>query len=149
MVVKAVPDGFHTVTPYLTIQGVPKLLDFLKRGLGAEVIQEMKAPDGSVMHAQARIGDSIIMMGEAGGQWPPMPSNLYLYVPDVDALYRRALAAGGTSIRELTDEFYGDRVGGVKDPVGNNWWIATRKEDLSPEDMARRAEAAMKHCSGT
>ena len=104
----------------------------------------MAGPDGSVMHGEVRIGDSVVMMGEAWGESKPIAAALYLYVNDTDVTYRRALQAGATPLREPADQFYGDRSGGVKDPAGNQWWIATRKEDLSPEELARRAETYMK-----
>jgi PhnB protein len=138
MSVKPIPEGFHTVTPYLPVQGVSRLIEFLKQAFGAEEIHVATMPDGSVMHAQVKIGDSMVMMGEARGEWKAMPGMLYLYVDDVDAWYHRALKAGATSVRELTNEFYGDRVGGVQDPSGNQWWMATHVEDVSPEEMARR-----------
>ena len=138
MAVKPIPEGFHTVTPYVLVPGVAGLIDFLKQAFDAEEIHRSSMPDGTVMHALVKIGDSMVMMGEARDDWKPMPVMLYLYVKDVDAWYHRALKAGGTSVRELTDEFYGDRVGGVQDPCGNQWWIATRIEDVSPEELARR-----------
>ena len=141
---KAVPEGHHTVTPYLVVEGVPKLIDFLKQAFGAEERLRMPRPDGTVMHAEVRIGDSIVMMGEPMGEWKPMPGMLHLYVDDTDSLYKRALQAGATSLREPSDEFYGDRAAGVRDPSGNHWWIATHMEDLSPEELAKRHEAAMK-----
>ena len=141
MTVKPIPDGYHTITPYLTVQGVPRLLEFLKRAFDATATECMEGPDGGIMHAQARIGDSIVMMGEAQGEWKPMPGSLYMYVEDTDAVYQRALEAGGTSIMEPMDQFYGDRNAGVKDPVGNMWWIATHVEDVSPEELAKRAKA--------
>jgi len=144
MAVKPIPDGYHTITPYLTVQGVPKLLDFLKQAFAAQEIERMMRPDGTVGHAEVRIGDSVVMMGEAGGEWQPMPGALYLYVNDVDAVYKRALQAGAISTMEPMDQFYGDRSAGVKDPSGNQWWIATHKEDVPPEELKRRAEAAMK-----
>ncbi|MCW5981917.1 MAG: VOC family protein [Bryobacteraceae bacterium] len=142
MAVKARPEGYHTITPYLVVPGARALIDFLKRAFGAEEPHElMAADDGSIMHAEVRIGDSVIMMGESSAQWPPMPAMLYLYLDDVDAAYRRALEAGATSIREPADQFYGDRNATVKDPSGNLWCIAVHKEDVSREEMARRAEA--------
>ncbi|MBZ5496966.1 MAG: VOC family protein [Acidobacteriia bacterium] len=96
----------------------------------------------TVQHAEAKIGDSIIMMGEAQGEWKPKPATLYVYVDDVDAVYRRALQAGATSLREPANQFYGDRSGGVQDESGNQWWIATHIEHVTPEEMARRAQAA-------
>lgn len=142
MAVKPIPDGFHTVTPYLTVHGVSKLIDFLKQAFGAtEVHPVMHRGDGTVMHAELKIGDSIVMMGEPMGEFQPAPCYLYLYVNDTDAVYKRALEAGATSIMEPADQFYGDRNAGVKDPCGNFWWIATHKEDVPPEELAKRAEA--------
>ena len=132
------------MTPYLVVQGVAKLIDFLKQAFDAKEIERMAGPDGSVMHGEVRIGDSVVMMGEAWGESKPIAAALYLYVNDTDVTYRRALQAGATSLREPADQFYGDRSGGVKDPAGNQWWIATRKEDVSPEELARRAETYMK-----
>jgi len=138
MAAGSVPDGYHTVTPYLVVKGVAGLVEFLKEAFDAEETERMTAPDGSVVHAEVRIGDSMVMMGEAGGSGAPMPAMLYLYVPDADASYERALRAGASSVRELRNEFYGDRTGGVSDPFGNQWWLATHVEDVSPEELARR-----------
>jgi PhnB protein len=101
-------------------------------------------PDGSIGHAEVRIGDSMVMLGQARDEWKARPGTLYLYVPDVDATYRRALAAGGASLREPTTQVYGDRSGGVEDPVGNQWWMATHVEDVSPEEIDRRANPPQK-----
>ena len=144
MPVKPIPDGFHTVTPYLVVPGVPRLIEFLKQAFDAKEMHHSTRPDGTVMHAQVRIGDSVVMMGEAIGEFGPMPAMIYLYVTDVDAVYQRALRAGGVSIMEPTDMFYGDRNGGLKDPCGNQWWIATHIENVSEEELAKRAEGAMK-----
>jgi PhnB protein len=143
MAVKPIPEGHHTVTPYLVVRDVAQLIDFMKQAFAAEEILRMAQPDGVIMHAEVRIGDSQVMLGEARGDNEPMPAMLHLYVEDADAVYRRALQAGATSLREPVDEFYGDRIGGVKDRFGNQWWIATHIEDVSPEEMARR-EAAMR-----
>jgi PhnB protein len=141
MAVKPVPDGFHTVTPYLVVSDAARLIAFLQQAFdGKETICTTK-PDGSIGHAEVRIGDSAVMLGEAGGAWKAMPCAIYLYVPDTDAVYRRALQAGATSIMEPADQFYGDRNAGVKDPCGNLWWIATHIEDVPPEEMKRRAAA--------
>jgi PhnB protein len=144
MAVNAIPEGFHAVTPYLVVQGVPKLLDFLKQAFDAQEIMRMPRPDGAIMHAEVRIGDSAVMMGEAMGEHKPMPGSIYLYVADADAAYKRALQAGASSTMEPADQFWGDRGAGVVDPVGNHWWIATHIEDVPPEELARRAEAFMK-----
>jgi len=145
MPVKPIPDGYHSVTPYLIVRGVARLIDFLKQAFEAtETIPRMTRPDGTIMHAEIRIGDSAVMLGEPMGEFQPMPGSLYLYVSDTDATYRRALQAGATSTMEPADQFYGDRNAGVKDPQGNTWWIATRKEDVPPQELVRRAEARMK-----
>jgi PhnB protein len=144
MAVRPIPEGYHTVTPYLVVQGVPRLIDFLKRAFDAREIMRMPRPDGTIMHAEVRLGDSAVMMGEAMGEFKPMPGSMYLYVDDTDATYQRALQAGATSTMEPADQFWGDRYAGVVDPVGNHWWIATHIEDVLPEELARRAEAFMK-----
>lgn len=136
-----VPDGHHTVTPYLTVRGADRLIEFARNAFGATAVRRMERPDGTIHHAEIRIGDSIVMIAEATEQWPPMPTMLHLYVADVDDVHRRALAAGGASIGEPADMPYGDRSGGVTDPCGNQWWIATRIEDLSDDEIARRAAA--------
>jgi uncharacterized glyoxalase superfamily protein PhnB len=145
MAVKPIPDGYHTVTPYLVVPGVAKLITFLKQAFGAEETHPPTSrPDGAIMHAEVRIGDSRVMMGEPMGDYKPMPASLYLYVNDTDAVYKRALQAGATSIMEPANQFYGDRNAGVKDELGNFWWIGTHIEDVSPEEIAKRAEAFMK-----
>ena len=141
--VKPVPDGYHTVTPYLTVPGLAKTIEFLKQAFGAEVGDIMERPGGVIGHATVKIGDSMIMMGEPDpkGPYAPRPCNLYVYVPDVDAVYGRAIQAGGKSLREPTDEFYGDRGSGVEDPSGNYWWIGTHIEDVTREEIGRRLAA--------
>ena len=149
MAVNPIPQGYHSVTPYLVVREVPKLLDFLKHAFNAQEIMRMPQPDGTIMHAEVRIGDSAIMMGEAQGEHKPMPGSIYLYVNDTDATYKRALEAGATSQMEPADQFYGDRHASVVDPVGNRWFIATHIEDVPPDELARRAEAFMKqHAQG-
>lgn len=139
--VKPIPEGFHTVTPYLVVPKALKLIDFLKQAFDATVIVKMLRPDGTVHHAEVKIGDSMIMLGEAQDQ-SHKPGALYLYVPDVDATYRQAVQAGATSLSEPADMFYGDRGGGVEDAWGNTWWIGTHIEDVSPEELKKRAETA-------
>jgi uncharacterized glyoxalase superfamily protein PhnB len=141
--VQPIPDGFHTLTPYLVVEGIPKLIDFLKRAFGAQETFRLLRPDGVVMHAELKIGDSILMMGTPMGEGKAKPCSLYLHVEDVDAVYQRAIQAGGTSVREPSDQFYGDRTGGVTDPSGNYWGIATHVEDVSHEEMAKRFAAMM------
>ena len=142
MTVKPVPEGYYTVTPYLVVKGASALVDFLKRAFGATEAHVMRGPDGDIRHGDLIVGNSHVMLGEASGAWPPLPSTLYLYLPDCDAVYKQALAAGGTSIQEPKTQFYGDRHGAVKDPCGNTWWIATHVEDVAPDEMEKRAAAA-------
>jgi PhnB protein len=141
MAVKPIPDNYHSITPYLMAPGAARLIEFLKDAFGATERERMTGPDGGVMHAEVRIGDSMVMLTDGGGDWKAMPAALYLYVNDADATYQRALAAGATSVMEPVTQFYGDRHGGVKDPSGNIWWIATHVEDVSPEELRKRAEA--------
>jgi uncharacterized glyoxalase superfamily protein PhnB len=142
MAVKPIPEGYHSVTPYLAVEGADKLLEFVKKAFDAVDAHEcMRRPDGTIQHAKVRIGDSIVMLAEASGPWKPRPSTLYLYVNDADATYRRALEAGATSLQEPATHFYGDRSAGVQDPTGNFWWVATHVEDVPPEELKRRAAA--------
>lgn len=142
MAVKPKPEGYHSVTPYLVVDGADTLIEFVKQAFGAEETVRMGTPDGKVGHAEVRIGDSIVMLADASAseQGRPMPGMIHLYVEDTDKVYRRAIEAGGTSLREPADQFYGDRSGGVRDPVGNQWWIATHVEDVPPDEMAKRAQ---------
>jgi uncharacterized glyoxalase superfamily protein PhnB len=144
MPAKPIPEGFHTITPYLLVPGATKLMDFLKQAFDAKEDHVTRMPDGRIMHADLLVGTSHVMMGEPPLEFAPMPAAFYVYVSDVDATYQRAIRAGGEKMTEPKDEFYGDRVGGLKDPCGNIWWIATHKEDVSPDELARRAQAAMK-----
>ncbi len=144
MSVKPIPEGYHTVTPFLLVKDVPALIEFMKQAFAANEISRHIGPDGTIMHAEVSIGDSRIMLGEAKGEWQPMPSMLYLYMKDVDSVYKSAVKAGGKSLREPTNEFYGDRSAGVQDASGNQWWIATHVEDVSEEEMKKRQEAMAK-----
>lgn len=126
-----VPPGLHSITPFLLPKGVPEVIDFLKRAFGGEELERHASPEGTVLHAMVRIGDSIIEMGEAQGQWQPMPAVLHLYVPDTDATYRSAVGAGAVSLSEPEDKPYGDRAAGVRDPSGNIWYIATHIRDVA------------------
>jgi uncharacterized glyoxalase superfamily protein PhnB len=149
MASKPIPEGYRSVTPYLLVPNVPKLIEFLKNAFGAEeAYPPFAGPDGRIMHAEVKVGDSILMMGEPMGEFGPMPASLYLYVSDTDATYQSALKAGATSVMEPANQFYGDRSAGVKDPTGNVWWIATHVEDVPPEELSKRAEAAMKERAG-
>jgi len=142
MSVQPIPDGFHTITPFMMLDDVAAQLDFLAAAFDAEEIERVTLPDGSIKHAQVRIGNSMVMMGGARDDWPAMQSFLHLYVTDVDGLYSAALSAGATSVQEPRDEFYGDRTAGVKDPFGNLWWIAVHQEDVTADEMLRRMQAA-------
>ena len=124
------PPDQRSATPCLHVEGAAQCIDFLKRAFAAEEVMRHQTPDGIVHHAKMRIGDSLLEMGEAHEPFPAMPLNLHLYVPDTDALYRQALAAGATSVREPQDQPYGDREGGVRDPFGNIWWITTHIKDV-------------------
>src|ERR1035441_8059324 len=120
-----VPQGLRDVTIYLHPVGAPKMIDFLKRAFAAEEFVRYDSPEGAVLHAKVRIGDSMIEMGDAHGPWQQLPTAIYLYVPDVDAVYRSAIAAGAVSLSEPADQPYGDRLAGVQDSWSNRWYIAT------------------------
>ena len=141
MAVKPIPDGYHSITPYLVVKGVRRLLEFVTQAFDAEIKSQMPRPDGEVAHAEFRIGSSMIMCGSASDEHPPVPGMLYVYVTDVDAVFQKAVAAGGEVVRPVTDQFYGDRSGGLKDSNGVQWWIATHVEDVPMEEMAKRAAA--------
>ena len=147
MSVNPVPEGYNTVTPYLLVNRLPELVMFLEQAFDAEIMYRLDRPDGSIMHIEVGIGDSIVMLGEPMGEIGPMPTSIYLYVGDCDAIYERAIEAGATSVMEPTDMYHaGERYGGVKDPSGNLWWIATHIEDVPPEEQARRVvELAKEH----
>jgi PhnB protein len=134
-----IPKGYHSVTPFLAIKDVAQLIDFAKRAFGATELSRFEKPDGSIMHAEIKIGDSIIMVGDVSPGQPPSRATLYLYVEDADAVYQQALKAGATSVQKPTDQFYGDHTGGVTDPGGNQWWIATHVEDVPMDELKKRA----------
>lgn len=148
--VKAIPDGYHTITPYLTVKGAGQALEFYSRAFGAQILYKMDSPDGRVMHAEMKIGDSIVMLGdefpEQGGKSPQSlggtPAGLLIYVEDVDAAFRRAVQAGARETMPVQDMFWGDRYGKLVDPFGHDWSLATHKEDLTPDEMAERAKKA-------
>ncbi len=146
--VKPIPEGYHTVTPYLVVADAQEVLRFMEQAFDATILHTSRTPEGRVMHAEAQIGDSRVMLGEANDEWPPMPAMLHLYVEDVDAAYARALEAGARTAREPADMFYGDRSGGVIDAAGNQWWIATRVENVTPEEMARRQAEQARQAEG-
>jgi len=146
---KPVPEGYQTVTPHLTVRGVEGLLEFTRNVFGAKEKMRMPGPDGRIVHAEVEIGDSVVMMGEPmGDSQEVMPATLYVYVSDVDAVYRRAVSAGAASLMEPADRFYGDRTASVRDSTGNQWVIATHIEDVAPEELDRRMKAMMQRRAG-
>jgi PhnB protein len=152
MATKPVPDGYRTATPYLIIKGASDAIEFYKRAFGATELLRMSDPQGRVGHAEIKIGDSVIMLADehpAMGYRGPRSLggssvSILLYLEDVDAVFERAVKAGAKAQRPVADQFYGDRSGTLEDPFGHVWTVATHVEDVSPEEMQRRAEAAMK-----
>jgi len=138
MSVKPIPDGFHAVTPYLFVEGASRLIEFISAAFDGELTSRETRPDGAIMHATMRIGDSMIMLADATSPFGPMPASIYLYVRDSDAVYHSALNAGGVSVFPIMTLPSGERYGGVKDPCGNIWWVATHVEDVLPEEQERR-----------
>jgi PhnB protein len=140
--VKAIPDGFRTVTPVLSVKDCGKYIDWLKQAFGAEVRGRHDGPGGTVMHAEVQIGDSRIMLSDPM-QGPPTTSHVWLYVTDADQWWKRAVAAGAEVKMPIADMFWGDRWGALADKWGTGWSIATHKEDVPPAEMEKRAQAAM------
>ena len=147
MSVKPIPEGYHSITPYLGIDKAAEAIEFYKKAFGATVVMRLDMPDGKVGHAELRIGDSPIMLASPCAEMPlgtpgehPASVGLHLYVADVDAQYKQAIAAGGTAISEPKDQFYGDRSGTVKDPFGHVWFLATHKEELTEDQIRQRAK---------
>jgi len=149
MSVKAVPAGHHTVAPYLAIKNGVEALEFYKMAFGAIESYKLIMPDGRLGHAEIRLGDSVIMLAdefpEFGGKAPPTlggsPVSIHLYVDDVDAFFKKAVAAGAKERKPVMDQFYGDRSGQLEDPYGHLWWVATHKEDVPPEELQKRVQA--------
>ena len=147
MAAKPIPEGYHTLTPYLIVKGAARALDFYAKALGAKELFRMAEPSGRVGHAEMSIGDSRFMLAdefpERGAVAPPAPGGRYVtflvYVPDVDAAFARAIAAGAKAVRPVQDQFYGDRSGMLEDPFGHQWTLATHVEDVSPEEVERRS----------
>jgi len=157
LAVKPIPEGYHSITPFLTVRYADQAIDFYRRAFGAEVLGRMYGPDGkTVMHAELKIGDSRFFLSD---EVPEMecrspltlggsPAGIYLYVRNVDESFRKALEAGATEKRPLEDMFWGDRTGSVVDPSGHTWDLATRREDVPPEEMQRRGEAFFRKMGG-
>jgi PhnB protein len=141
--VKAIPEGYHALTPNLNVKGADKAIEFYKKVFGAEERLAMKTPDGQVVHCELRIGDSVLMVAEAMRQ-PVTSTSVMLYTTDVDATFDRAVKAGATVEMPVADMFWGDRFGTLRDPFGQQWSIATHKEDVPPDEMRKRGEAFMK-----
>lgn len=134
-----IPEGKRSVTPYLVVKGVTQLLEFLKSAFDADVYLTVPNPDGTIGHAEVRVGDCVLMMFDAQPDWVQTPSFLCLYVPDVDATYARAIAAGAAEVTPLmTSRIIGDRGARIRDPLGNIWWLQTRVEDLTQDEMMAR-----------
>ena len=147
-----IPQGYHTATPYLVVSDGAAAIEYYKNAFGATELMRFPGPGGKVLHAEIKIGDSPIMLSdenpEMGAKSPQTiggsPVGICLYVPDVDSLFKRAIAAGGKELKPVQDQFYGDRSGTLQDPFGHNWTIATHKEDVSSDEMRKRMEAMMK-----
>jgi PhnB protein len=137
--VRPVPEGYRTVTPWIISKDTAGLLDYLRAAFGGVELARVPNPDGSIGHAEMRIGDSIVMFFDAKEGWPATPGFLRLFVEDADAVYARAIQAGGSAVTKVTELFFGDRVGRIRDPVGNIWWIQTHVADLGPAEMGSRA----------
>ena len=151
MATKPIPEGYHTVTPYLAIDGAADAIEFYKKAFGAKETLRMDGPDGSIGHAEIQIGDSKVMLSDPFPQSTVKPpkslggtsASVFLYVEDVDAVVKQAVDAGATVTMEVQDQFWGDRFGTVSDPFGHTWSVATHVEDLTPEEIAERGKAAM------
>ena len=141
--VKPIPEGYHSVTPYMIVDNATKLIDFIKQTFNAEERERIMVPGGRVSHAELKIGDSVVMLSDPSEEFKAMPSMIYVYVDDIDRVYARALEAGATPLREPKNQFYGDRNANIKDPFGNVWGIATHIEDVPPEELQRRIKESM------
>jgi PhnB protein len=134
-----VPEGYHTVTPWIISRDTAGLIDFMRQAFGAQEMGRVYNEDGTIGHFEVKIGDSVVMGFDAREEWPDTPCFLRLYVEDGEAVYQQALSAGATSVTEMTSMFWGDRGGRVRDPFGNIWWIQTHVENVDSEEMAKRA----------
>jgi uncharacterized glyoxalase superfamily protein PhnB len=137
---RPIPAGHGTVTPWVISPDTARLIDFTRKAFGAEELGRVAGAGGGIAHAEVRVGDSVVMMFDSRPGWPATPAFLRLYVPDADAAYERALAAGAVPVTEVTGLFFGDRVGRVRDPLGNIWWIQAHVEDVDPAELAARPQ---------
>lgn len=133
------PANYNTIDPYIPVKGVAAFIEFLEKAFGAKEDFRVPSPDGTIGHAEVRIGDSVLLMFDSQEAWPATPAFLRIYVKDADVSFKKAIAAGAESLTEVMDSFFGERGGRVKDPFGNIWWIVTRIEELSDEEKGRRA----------
>ena len=146
---QAISKGYHTVTPSIVVAGAAKAIDFYKKALGAEELMRFPGPDGKIMHAEIRVGDSVIMltdeMPDQGARGPKAiggtPVSFFIYGENVDAAWKRAVDAGAKPIMPLADQFWGDRTGSLEDPFGHHWWLAQHIQDLTPEEIQKGSEA--------
>jgi uncharacterized glyoxalase superfamily protein PhnB len=136
--VQAVPEGYHSVTPWIISRDTAQLIDFVTAAFGAQELGRFQMEDGTIGHAEVRVGDSVVMMFDRKQDWPDTPAFLRLFVEDGDAVFQQAVHAGATPLTEMTHLYWGDRVGRVRDPLGNLWWIQTRVEDVDAEEAQRR-----------
>ncbi len=144
MKIDPIPDGWHSITPCLMVQDAPRLIDFLIQAFDGAERARIKHPDGTVVYSEVRLGDALVLITQANGQWKPRPSSVIFYATDVDTVFQRAIAAGAKSVREPANMFYGDRQACVRDIAENDWWITTHIEDLSTEEIQKRAVAFYK-----
>ena len=155
--VKPIPEGYHSITPYLFVRSAASAIDFYKNAFGATEIVRMVGSNGKIMHAELRIGDSIVMLADENPQTGVMSpqtvggfsSGLHIYVENVDAIIQKAIESGAKLLRPIKDQFYGDRSGSLLDPFGHMWSVATHVEDVSPEEMKKRMTAAMSQTAGS
>jgi len=156
MAVKPIPEGYHSITPYLVLKGAASAIEYYKKAFGAEETVRMNGPDGRIGHAELKIGDSHVMLSDPFPQSSTTPptelggtsGSIFMYVEDVDAVVQKAVDAGATVTMEVEDQFWGDRFGSITDPFGHIWSIATHIEDLTPEEIEERGKAAMAAMAG-
>lgn len=150
MAIKPIPEGYHSVTPYLIVRGAAQAIEFYKKAFGATELMRFPGPDGKIAHAEIKIGDSPVMLADEGAEFKSpqslgeSPVGLMIYVQDVDKVFSQAVSAGAKSTRAVQDQFYGDRSGNLTDPFGHKWTVSTHKEDVSETEMKRRMEALPK-----